>query len=449
MTNIIEKFAYFLILIIPIALITGPAIPDISISLVGISFLLIFYLKKDLTYKNTEMWVKISLIFWIYLIIISLFSENKYLAYRDAIIFIRIILIPIFLYYWLLNNNKKIKQFSFLIFITVVFVSLDTFYQFTNYSPPSGFGKDIFGIYPSEEFYGRLSGPFKDLVPGAFVSKFALFGLIFIFEYFKDKKKLLVISISYLTLAGFITYISGERMAQATFLLGLLFLSIFYNKKRIIFIVSLLFIFLSIILVNKIHPIYNDYTVIKSSPYHLGLKIEKTYECERSTTKKCKKILSVQPEFIEVLKNFRYSAYGQIYSLALKMYKDHPLQGIGLNNFYYLCKNDERYKDSIKEYSSESQFIIKDCVSHPHNFYLQWLVEAGIFGLVLFIIYVLSLFYFIIIKSLSSYKFISLSTLIIIFWPIMSTGSLLKNWMGVSTFFIIGICISISSFKKK
>ena len=131
------------------------------------------------------------------------------------------------------------------------------------------------------------------------------------------------------------------------------------------------------------------------------------------------------------------------------MYKDHPLQGIGLNNFYYLCKNDERYKDSIKEYSSESQFIIKDCVSHPHNFYLQWLVEAGIFGLVLFIIYVLSLFYFIIIKSLSSYKFISLSTLIIIFWPIMSTGSLLKNWMGVSTFFIIGICISLSSFKKK
>tara|TARA_Y100000590_G_scaffold462560_2_gene626977 strand:+ start:538 stop:1887 length:1350 start_codon:yes stop_codon:yes gene_type:complete len=449
MTNIIEKFAYFLILIIPIALITGPAIPDISISLVGISFLLIFYLKKNLTYKNTEIWVKISLIFWIYLIIISLFSENKYLAYRDAIIFIRIILIPIFLYYWLLNNNKKIKQFSFLIFITVVFVSLDTFYQFTNYSPPSGFGKDIFGIYPSEEFYGRLSGPFKDLVPGAFVSKFALFGLIFIFEYFKDKKKLLVISISYLTLAGFITYISGERMAQATFLLGLLFLSIFYNKKRIIFIVSLLFIFLSIILVNKIHPIYNDYTVIQSSPYHLGLKIEKTYECERSTTKKCKKILSVQPEFIEVLKNFRYSAYGQIYSLALKMYKDHPLQGIGLNNFYYLCKNDERYKDSIKEYSSESQFIIKDCVSHPHNFYLQWLVEAGIFGLVLFIIYVLSLFYFIIIKSLSSYKFISLSTLIIIFWPIMSTGSLLKNWMGVSTFFIIGICISLSSFKKK
>ena len=179
-----------------------------------------------------------------------------------------------------------------------------------------------------------------------------------------------------------------------------------------------------------------------------GLKIEKIFECEQSTTKKCKKIISVQPEFIEVLKNFRYSAYGQIYSLALKMYKDHPWQGIGLNNFYYLCKNDKRYKNSIKEYSSESQFIIKDCVSHPHNFYLQWLVEAGIFGLVLFIIYVLSLFYFVIIKSFSPYKLISLSTLIIIFWPIMSTGSLLKNWMGVSTFFIVGICISLSSFKK-
>ena len=42
----------------------------------------------------------------------------------------------------------------------------------------------------------------------------------------------------------------------------------------------------------------------------------------------------------------------------------------------------------------------------------------------------------------------ALTTLIILFWPIMSTGSLLKNWMGVSTFYIIGICLSFIRIKQ-
>ena len=47
------------------------------------------------------------------------------------------------------------------------------------------------------------------------------------------------------------------------------------------------------------------------------------------------------------------------------MWKDHPLQGIRLNNFTYLCKNDQRYKNLLKNIG---------CVTHPHNFYLQWYI---------------------------------------------------------------------------
>ena len=39
MINIIEKYSYVLIIILPLSLITGPAIPDISISLIGLCFL--------------------------------------------------------------------------------------------------------------------------------------------------------------------------------------------------------------------------------------------------------------------------------------------------------------------------------------------------------------------------------------------------------------------------
>ena len=46
---------------------------------------------------------------------------------------------------------------------------------------------------------------------------------------------------------------------------------------------------------TKIHPFYNDYKIIESTPYHLGLKVEKTFSCEYDQTQKCKKTILLQP----------------------------------------------------------------------------------------------------------------------------------------------------------
>ena len=239
---------------------------------------------------------------------------------------------------------------------------------------------------------------------------------------------------------GIVTFASGERMAFATFLLGILFLIIFYQKKRVVFLLSLLLIFFIVFLISKIHPVYNDYKVLESTPYHLGLKIEKEYICNDNSEIRCKKIINLQPRFIEIIKNFEDSPYGQIYNLGIKMFNDHKLQGVGMNNFTYLCKNDDRYKNLIKNY---------DCPSHPHNIYLQWMTETGIFGLIFFLVYLYFVINYIFTNNFNNYSLISLSTLLILFWPIMSTGSLLKNWNGISTFFIIGICLALSNLKQK
>ena len=123
-----------------------------------------------------------------------------------------------------------------------------------------------------------------------------------------------------------------------------------------------------------------------------------------------------------------------------------------MNNFTYLCKNDDRYKNSIVSFKkSHFQINIKhyDCPSHPHNIYLQWMIETGIFGLIFFLVYLYFVINYIFINNFNKYSLISLSTLLILFWPIMSTGSLLKNWNGISTFFIIGICLALSNLKQK
>ena len=438
MINKLSFLFLFLISIIPLSLITGPAIPDISITFSIFFFLFFIIYNKNFNFYQNNNLILISLIFWLYLLIISLIAENKYLAFRDSIIFIRILFIPIVILYWTNEKDNFLNFILYMIFFAVIFVTIDTFYQYTQYKSELGFRGDLLGFIPN--WYGRLTGPFGDeLIPGAYLSKFSLLGMIILFIKIKNKFLLNIALVIYLSIIGLVIFGTGERMALATYMMGLCFLLIFFKNKRLIFLISLLSILFLSFIATKLHPFYNDYKIIESTPYHLGLKIEKTYECYDDNNLICSKIINVQPEFTKVLKNFNISAYGEIYYLGVKIFKDHIFFGTGLNNYTYLCNNDDRYNIIMKNY---------DCAAHPHNIYLQWLIEAGIIGFTIFIIYLTYLFNYSY-KSKSEYKLISITTMLILFWPIMSTGSLLKNWNGVSTFFLVGVCLAITNLNKK
>jgi len=439
MINKISIFFTFLIIILPISLISGPAIPDLTITFSSIFFLFLIYYKKNFELLLENNLLILSIFFWGYLLLISIIAENKYLSFRDAIIFIRILFIPILFFYLFSIDKKYLEKIIFVIFFTTIFVTIDTFYQYTQYDPELGFGRDLFGFVSN--WYGRLTGPFGDeLIPGAYLSKFTFLGLIFLFIKIQNKNYLNLISIIYLISIGLTIFATGERMAMATFLMGLVFLFIFFKNKRIIFLLSLILIIFFSYISIKIHPFYNDYKIIESTPYHLGLKIEKQFKCKNNKSIVCNKTIVLQPEFSQVIKNFKISAYGEIYNLGIKMLQDHKFFGTGLNNFTYLCKNDERYINIMKNYT---------CVSHPHNLYIQWLVETGIIGFLIFLIYLTFIIYLIIKKYKNEYSIIGLATLLILFWPIMSTGSLLKNWNGISSFYIIGICLALYQLNKK
>lgn len=66
------------------------------------------------------------------------------------------------------------------------------------------------------------------------------------------------------------------------------------------------------------------------------------------------------------------SARGEFYLIALKMFKDHPLTGVGPANYGYYYAS---YEKAPRYYS---KFV--------HNFYLQILCEQGIFGFIFFML---------------------------------------------------------------
>ncbi len=437
MINNFKYFFTYLFLLIPIALITGPAIPDIIISFGGIFtlFYFIFINKKILLIKNYL--VQISIIFWIAMILISFFAIEVSKSVEDALIFLRFLIIPIACYYLFFKSEKILNYLFFFTFILVIFVSIDTLFQFFNYTSKDGFGNDLLGF--KSNWYGRLTGPFGDeLIPGSYVSKFGLIGFVYLLINTQMRYNNLI-KLLYLSIILVVCYVSGERMAFATFSLALILL-LFLDKNKIVVLASIIIGLTSLLLLHKYHPFYNDYEIVESNEFHQGLKIEKKFVCENNKKQICKKIINVQPSFIEIISNFSTSAYGEIYLLSFQMFKDNPITGIGISNFKILCESEKKYTDLMINY---------DCASHPHNTYIQWLTEGGIIMFTLFIVYIISLISFIANNNgEKNYKIISLVLLLILFWPIMSTGSLIKNWYGIIVFFIIGISLCLSNFKK-
>jgi len=431
-----KLFAFFLILL-PLSLISGPAIPDITITLSSIFFLIYLIFNKNIKHLIEYNWFKVSIVFWLYLLFASLFAFNIFEAFSNSLIFIRYLMIPIILIYFVFEDNFFKKKIIIIIFFSILFVILDAFYQFLNYDSFNGFKSDLFGYVPDFAKFNRLTGPFKDLVPGAYISKFSFIGLIFFIFYFKNIFFRNTLIMFYLAICGYITFISGERMAFATFGLGLLIFMFFSKNNKIFIFLSIILMFFLIFISIKIHPSFNDYKVMESSSKEYGLLVEKEYNCPENNSMSCRHIVKLQPSFIQVLSDFKNSAYGEIFSIALKMYKSYFLFGIGLNNFNELCTTDQFIT------------ILKNvgCVTHPHNFYLQWLVETGPIGLLLFISIIFFMFRHVINNQDYTGRLISIITLIIIFWPIMSTGSFVKNWMGVSSFFAIGLALSLNKFK--
>ena len=125
---------------------------------------------------------------------------------------------------------------------------------------------------------------------------------------------------------------------------------------------------------------------------------------------------------------------------SIQMWKDNKITGIGLNNFKKMCKNENLYNQYHK---------IFGCGTHPHNYYIQALTESGIIGLVLFVFLIILLSYNCINSKTNEIKVIGIITILVLFWPIMSTGSFLKNWNMIFICYLVGIIFGLKTKEFK
>ena len=92
--KITNNFFLLVFMLVPISLITGPALPDISITICALFFLFNFIiLKKNYNFLKDNFFL-ISVTFWLATIFISFFAFDKIRSFQDSIIFIRLLIIP-------------------------------------------------------------------------------------------------------------------------------------------------------------------------------------------------------------------------------------------------------------------------------------------------------------------------------------------------------------------
>jgi len=393
----------FLFCLIPIFLITGPFLSDLSISLISLIFLIYCFNKKNFSFFK-EKYFYIFLIFWFYLIINSIINNFNLDSLKISFFYFRYGVFIIAIVSLLSVEHKFIKFFFYTIFICFVSLIIDGFYQYF-------VGENIFGFKSPSDY--RVSSLFhNEMILGSYLSRLwpIFFGLsLFIF---KQKNSFFFIFIVIFILSEALTFLSGDRVAFFYINLSAIFIILFSQKLYKIRLFTLLSSILLLVIISLINP------TAKERVFNLTLNQMNLSDNKNDNNNK------VQNEIYIFTKQ-----HTSHYITAYKMFLDKKILGVGVKNFRNFC-GDKKYLEN--ELS---------CSTHPHNTYIQILSETGVIG---FSFLIFALIYFckyvlrhIIFKFKGKYYFSDfeiciLSGILIYLWPIAPSGNIFNNWLNIA-----------------
>ena len=400
--TIFHKIPSYLIILLPLTLITGPFLSDLSVSLISIIFIIFIIKNKKYNLLKNKFSI-VFIIFWIYIIFNSLVVNFDFNSIKISFFYFRFLFFTLAFAYLLKIETLLLKRLFYSFLFCFILLIFDGYFQYF-------FGKNIVGM---EIQYGpRVSSFFGDeLILGSYLSRlFPIFFGLTIFFYKNHIKKIIMISLIFILLESLV-FISGERTAFFYVNLSAIFIIVFINKFKILRIITLFFSFLLILLIVN----FNE----SAKKRVIDLTVEQLGFSEKSS------------------KKYVFSEEHQDqYLTAINIFKDNPYFGVGIKKFKDECDNDK--------YMSGNYY----CSTHPHNIYIQLLSETGIIGFIIpFLIFVylsfklIKHFIYQITKRtyFSDFQICILSAIFLTIWPIAPSGNIFNNWLCIIYYMPVGI----------
>ncbi len=403
----------WIIILLPVFLITGPFLSDLGISLVSVLFL-INSKKNNLIKYYDNYYFKFFLIFCLILIVSSLLSDNKVLSLKNSFFYFRFGIFSLCFWYLLEKELNLIRNLFYSILICFSSLVIDGYIQYI-------FGKNLFGYelynkYRVSSFFG------SELILGSYLARLfpILFGL-FVFLDRSKKNKFLLFFVTFLfILTEGLIFLSGERLALFFMNLSAIYIILMIKEYRIYRFWTYFTSLILIIFLLNIYPNAKERFVDQTIYDFTRNKDEKLYIFSKPHT--------------------------DMYITAYRIFLDNKFFGVGPRQFRNSCD-----KYSVSEYS---------CETHPHNTYMELMSESGIFAFLM----VLTLFILVCFLSLkhlflkltgkkngiiNDFEVCLLSSLIISLWPFSPSGSFFNNWMSIVYYFPVGMLLWQRSKLKK
>ena len=401
----------WIIILMPVLLISGPFLSDLGLSLITILFLINSVSNKLKKYYD-NFYFKFFLIFCLILILSSLLSNNILISLKNSLFYFRFGIFSLCFWYLLENNKNILKYLFFSILLCYSSLIIDGYFQY--FSGKNLFGYSLYNDYRVSSFFG------SELILGSYLARFfpIFFGLfIYLDKSKKNKLMLFLITIVFILSEGLIL-ISGERLALFFMNLSAIYIILMIKEYKIYrlstYILSLFLIFILLNFVPKSKERFIDQTI-----YDFTRNTDKVYVFSKPHT--------------------------DMYITAYKMFLDNKFFGVGPRQFRNKC---DQYP--VSEYS---------CETHPHNTYIELLSEAGIFAfLIVFMLFIILIyisikhFIFKFIKGkkniINDLEVCLFSALIISLWPFSPSGSFFNNWMSIVYYFPVGLLLWQRSKRK-
>ena len=405
MRDNLVKFSSILLYFLPAALISGPLISDIILSVVALIFIFLSVRERLWKYYKNNFFYIFSA-FYFYILCRTLLSEDPSLALINSLFYFRFGIFSLAVWYLIDNNSDLIKKFFLVLSITLFILIFDAFIQII-------FGQSLFGMEMDSGMGWRYSGLFGDeAILGSYLSK--ILPLYFALMLFSNiRTKFLKYIFFIILVSGFgLIYMSGERTAFFVTLITFVVVFIMLEEKKIKIIFGA-FLISGVLLIVASSIINKDFKT---------------------------RMIDQTLEQIGVMdKNFKFfsTAHQSHYQISMNMFWDNPVFGKGPKTFRKYC-SDEKFKVEFEA----------SCSTHPHNYYAQMLAETGLLG---FLFLILAFFYvckeyflhkfnslFHKQKYLSDYEILLLSCFFISLWPIAPSGNIFNNWLSIIMYLPLG-----------